>query len=141
MGLFSKTPKETPEEIYNRLVNSEATNEFLNWLLYSFSPDGDNYKFLMRDPKVNMVYLEFSRYGVAREQLVYTSRIRTLKNTFKIDRTAFGFEASGYKPLPNNSYVNIFEKIMLDELKNTFPYLVFGSFNCITIEEPAKKDW
>lgn len=141
MGLFSKTPKESSEEIYERLINSEATELFLDCVLHSFSPEGENYEFLMRDPKKNGIYLTFSKHGILRESFVYNSKIHTPKNTFTIDKSGIGFEASGYKELPNSSYVMIFEKIIMGELKNAYSYLRFGAFNCITIEEPSKKDW
>lgn len=141
MGLFSKKPKETPEEIRSKIENSETSKVFLSLLTEMLSPGKEWYQYLISDTRNNRISLKFYKKGINIEFLNMSRSYFKNNETYTVDKTGIGFGSSGYADLPNSSYVYPFEKFIIDGLKNNCPFLEINSGNFISMKETEKKGW
>lgn len=94
MGLFG--PKESMEEITNRVRSSECGRLFANAISTFFTEDDTHYHWLMANSKDRMYTLEVFKNGV-RLGRVEVSRTRLKETgTYDVDAESWGFGASGY---------------------------------------------
>ena len=139
MGLFSKTPTESMEEIQNRVNNSEAAQAFLNEFVNCLQMNAEWCRFLRGNSRQRSIFLKVEKRGVMVEFLDFSRR-----NDYTVDSQGYSFGASGFADLPNYSYVSALRNYITSGLQANCPHLevrVSDSSIVIKIKETAKKGW
>ncbi|MBR3801985.1 MAG: hypothetical protein IKK37_00885 [Clostridia bacterium] len=139
MGLFSRQPKESFEEIQNRINNSEASEAFLNEFINHLNIGSDWCNFLLGNSKKRSVFLKVEKRGIVVEFLDFSNR-----NNYTVDKQSYGFGVSGFADLPNLNYVIALKEYLVYGLEKNCPYLEVRLSNpdiIIKIKETAKASW
>jgi len=139
MGLFNRQPKESFEEIQNRVNNSEASKAFLNEFINHLNIGSDWCNFLLGNSKKRSVFLKVEKRGIVVEFLDFSNR-----NNYTVDKKVYGFGASGFTDLPNFNYVIALEKYLVAELEKSCPHLevrLSDSSIVIKFKENTKTSW
>ncbi len=139
MGLFNRQPKESFEEIQNRVNNSEASAAFLDEFIHYLNIGSDWCSFLLGNSKQRSVFIKVEKRGIIVEFLDFSNR-----NNYTVDKKIYGFGASGFTDLPNLNYVIALEKYLVAELEKSCPHLEVRHPNSsivIKFKENAKTSW
>ncbi|MBQ8764116.1 MAG: hypothetical protein IJZ07_08430 [Clostridia bacterium] len=147
MGFFSElfgidnTPKESSEEIKNRIENAEASKVFLSYLVEHFSQGNEYYQYLISNTRDRCIFLKFYKDGMVIEFKNMSYSYHKNNGTYDVDATGLIFGSAGYADLPNSSYVTAFENFIVNGLKETCPHLEINSSNVVRIKESTKIGW
>lgn len=139
MGLFGN--KESREEIYSRVSNSECGTMFAVAFCSFFSESGDLLKWLMANSKERMYKIDFYKEGIMLKQVEVSRQRHKETGTYDVDSFSFGFGEVGFEDLPNGKYVDAFRTFLLDKLKNNCPLIKMQDPNYIMLADNAKKGW
>lgn len=139
MGLFG--PKESMEEITNRVRSSECGRLFANAISTFFTEDDTHYHWLMANSKDRMYTLEVFKNGV-RLGRVEVSRTRLKETgTYDVDAESWGFGASEYSDLPNSRYVDALRDFIFESIKNNCPNVQIVDNKYIKLNPNVMKGW
>lgn len=138
MGLFGK--RESSEEIYQRISNSECADLFANVFKVILNEGDEHYQWLMQNSRERMFKLQVFREGVSIKYIeVSRSRLKQT-GTYDVDEEGWGFGASGYQDLPNSSYVYEFKRYLIQQILSNCPNVSIVDNEYIKLKETAKKE-
>lgn len=141
MGLFSKKPKETREEIHARIESSDLARTFLDFFAEQLSPNNEWWEYLISDTQKRSIFMTFEKKGVLLEFLNF----RRKSDSYKEDVVALGFGRYGFADLPNSDYTIAFKDYIKDNLGSMCKHLEIrdgeGWKIIIKVKESAKISW
>lgn len=147
MGFFSELfgieskPKESPEEIKNRIEGAEASKVFLDYLTEKFSPGNEYYQYLISNTRDKRIFLKFYKDGMVIEFKNMSPMYYKNNGTYDVDSTGLIFGSAGYADLPNSSYVFEFERFIVKNLSDNCPHLEINSSSVVSVKESTKIGW
>lgn len=143
MGLFKSKEERAQEaaEIEARIRNSDCAQLYAR-VICSFLNEGDeHYQWLMANSKERMYQIDIFKNGVALKKIEVNQRRYRETGTYDVDSEGWGFGASGFEDLPNNSYLDAFKRYLLNEIKVNCPNIRFVEYNKIMLAENVKRGW
>ncbi len=127
-------------EIKEKVVNSTCTAAFTHQLIHAFSPEGEQYQWMLANRKERYYSIDFNQTGVLLTWIEVNRRNKD--NAYVVDRNGWGFGATGYADLPNRKYVDEFKAHIISKMKQSCPNVeFFNNDNCIRLKESAFVQW
>ena len=139
MGLFGN--RESEEDVALRIRNSEAAKLFSRAICSFFTEDDEHFHWLMGNSSERMYQLQVFQNGVSLKQVEVNQWRLKQTGTYDVDSEGWSFGASGFEDLPNSTYIRVFKRFLLDQIKENCPNVIIAEYDYIKLAQGVMKGW